>query len=93
MPMTGSPVAPNSTDATAVQTAHVVHRLTADGEVPGALHVLAVGWLGIPMVDGADAEELATVCAEQSRHTFLFVVAVPRILGTTGLPVNPLAIF
>jgi hypothetical protein len=45
------------------------------------------------LVDGAQCEELAAACEEQGRHTFLFVAAVPRILGTTGLPVNPLAVF
>ncbi|WP_413755028.1 cyclase family protein [Streptomyces sp. MMBL 11-3] len=64
-----------------------------DDEVPGALHVLALGRLGIPLIDGADPEALAAACAEQGRHTFMLVVAVPRILGTTGMIVNPLAIF
>ncbi|WP_218920432.1 hypothetical protein [Lentzea guizhouensis] len=63
------------------------------GDIPGALHRLGLLRLGLLLVDGAQAEELAAVCAEQGRHTFLFVAAVPRILGTTGLPVNPLAVF
>ena len=62
-------------------------------DFPGALHRLGLGRLGLPLVDGANGEELAAVCKEQGRYTFLFVAAVPRILGTTGLPVNPLAIF
>lgn len=62
-------------------------------DFPGALHRLGLGRLGLLLIDGARAEELAEVCREQGRHTFLFVAAVPRILGTTGLPVNPLAIF
>ncbi|MFC5834714.1 cyclase family protein [Nonomuraea insulae] len=61
-------------------------------EIPGALHRLALARLGIPLIDGANAEALTAVCAEHGRYTFLFVAAVPRILGTTGLPVNPLAI-
>jgi kynurenine formamidase len=62
-------------------------------EFPGALHRLGLGRLAIPLIDGADAEALADLCAEQDRHTFMLVVAIPRILGTTGLPVNPLAVF
>ncbi|MGI5499214.1 cyclase family protein [Lentzea sp. CA-135723] len=62
-------------------------------DVPGALHRLGLLRLGLVLVDGAQCEELAAACAEQGRHTFLFVAAVPRILGTTGLPVNPLAVF
>lgn len=62
-------------------------------DVPGALHRLGLLRLGLVLVDGAQCEELAAACEEQGRHTFLFVAAVPRILGTTGLPVNPLAVF
>ncbi|MEV6631554.1 cyclase family protein [Actinoplanes sp. NPDC051470] len=62
-------------------------------EFPGALHRLGLARLGIPLVDGASTDAAATICAELGRYTFLFVVAVPRIAGTTGLPVNPLAIF
>jgi hypothetical protein len=38
-------------------------------------------------------DELAAVCAELGRYTFLLTVAPPRIHGLTGVPVNPLAIF
>jgi len=62
-------------------------------DFPGALHRLGLGRLGLVLIDGANGEELAAVCREQGRYAFLFVAAVPRILGTTGLPVNPLAIF
>ncbi|GLY47719.1 cyclase family protein [Lentzea sp. NBRC 102530] len=62
-------------------------------DVPGALHRLGLLRLGLVLVDGAQCEELAAACSDQGRHTFLFVAAVPRILGTTGLPVNPLAVF
>lgn len=63
------------------------------GDFPGALHRLGLGRLGLVLIDGARGEELVAACAGQGRYTFLFVAAVPRILGTTGLPVNPLAIF
>lgn len=63
------------------------------GDVPGALHRFGLGRLAIPLIDGADATELAKVCTRLGRWTFQFVVAVPRIAGTTGLPVNPLAVF
>ncbi len=63
------------------------------GEEPGALHRFGLGRLAIPLIDAADPEELARMCARLGRWTFQFVVAVPRIAGTTGLPVNPLAVF
>jgi kynurenine formamidase len=63
------------------------------GELPGALHRLALGLLAIPLIDGPDLEALGATCAALGRWTFQFVVAAPRIAGTTGLPVNPLAVF
>ena len=63
------------------------------GEVPGALHFLALGKLAIPLIDAADPEALAATCTRLGRWTFQLVVAVPRIAGTTGLPVNPIAVF
>ncbi|SDS69846.1 cyclase family protein [Actinoplanes derwentensis] len=63
------------------------------GEMPGALHRLALGRLAIPLIDGPNLEELAVTCERLGRWTFQFVVAAPRIAGTTGLPVNPLAVF
>ncbi|GIE33958.1 cyclase [Actinoplanes italicus] len=62
-------------------------------EIPGALHRFGLGQLAIPLLDGCDPAELADTCARLSRWTFQFIVAVPRFTGTTGLPVNPLAIF
>ncbi|WP_033344300.1 cyclase family protein [Catenuloplanes japonicus] len=61
--------------------------------VPGALHFLALGRLAIPLVDAADPEPLAAMCTRLGRWTFQFVIGAPRIAGTTGLPVNPLAVF
>ncbi|MFI1995905.1 cyclase family protein [Actinoplanes sp. NPDC020271] len=63
------------------------------GEVPGALHQFALGRLAIPLIDGCDPEELAATCASLGRWTFQLVIAVPRIAGTTGIPVNPIAVF
>ncbi|WP_189078078.1 cyclase family protein [Mangrovihabitans endophyticus] len=63
------------------------------GEMPGALHFLALGRLAIPLVDATEPEALAAMCRRLGRWTFQFVIAAPRIAGTTGLPVNPLAVF
>jgi kynurenine formamidase len=62
-------------------------------EVPGALHFLALGRLAIPLVDATEPEALAAMCERLGRWTFQLVIAVPRIAGTTGLPVNPIAVF
>lgn len=63
------------------------------GEVPGALHRLALGRLAIPLIDAPNLEDLAVTCERLGRWTFQFVLAAPRIAATTGLPVNPLAVF
>lgn len=61
--------------------------------LPLALHQVALARLGIPLVDATAVDELAQVCRAEQRHSFMLVVAPPRINATTGLPVNPIAIF
>ncbi|MYW90905.1 cyclase family protein [Amycolatopsis rubida] len=60
---------------------------------PPAMHGVALPRLGMPLIDAVDADELASVCAELGRYSFLFVAAPPRILGLTGVPVNPVAVW
>ena len=64
-----------------------------DPRVPGPLHRVGLARLGMPLIDVADPTELAAVCAEEGRATFLFVAAPPRLGAAGGVPVNPLAIF
>ncbi|WP_152354275.1 cyclase family protein [Brachybacterium subflavum] len=60
---------------------------------PMPMHQVALGRLGLPLVDVARLEELSRTCADLQRWSFMLVLAPPRILGTTGLAVNPLAVF
>ncbi|WP_033295232.1 cyclase family protein [Amycolatopsis jejuensis] len=60
---------------------------------PGPLHLIALPLLGMPLIDAAAVGELAAVCAELGRYSFLLSVAPPRIHRLTGVPVNPQAIF
>lgn len=49
--------------------------------------------LGVTLIDNVALVELVTTCREYGRFEFLFV-AVPLVLvGGTGSPVNPLAVF
>lgn len=64
-----------------------------DPQLPMPLHMVGLTRLGMPLIDGAQVDDLATVCAELDRHTFLLAIAPPRLRGATGVPVNPLAIF
>jgi hypothetical protein len=59
---------------------------------PLPLHQVALAQLGMPLVDAANLDELGNVCRTAGRSAFMLVLAPPRITGTTGLVVNPLAI-
>ena len=62
-------------------------------QFPMPMHQVALARLGLPLVDAANLDELAEVGGALGRSSFLLVLAPPRITGTTGLPVNPIAIF
>jgi kynurenine formamidase len=64
-----------------------------DPTFPGPLHRVGLARLGMPLIDVADPSELATVCVEEGRYSFLFVAAPPRLQAASGVPVNPVAIF
>lgn len=64
-----------------------------DPACPSPLHRVALPMMGLPLIDAAEVDELAAVCAELGRYAFLLTVAPPRIHGLTGVPVNPLAVF
>ncbi|GAA3368819.1 cyclase family protein [Streptomyces sannanensis] len=56
------------------------------------VHVLAVHAMGLHLLDYLQFEDLAPVCEEQGRWSFLCVIAPLRLPGATGSPVNPIAI-
>ncbi len=60
--------------------------------VPLHVHHLLLPYMGMPIIDNADFEELAAACAELGRWEFQFVVAPLLIDGGTGSPVNPIAV-
>jgi hypothetical protein len=62
-------------------------------EFPLPLHQVALARLGLPLVDAANLDKLAEFCRSQGRFSFMLVLAPPRINRTTGLVVNPIAIF
>lgn len=64
-----------------------------DPRVVMPLHFIGLARLGMPLIDAAEVEELAGVCADLHRYAFLLVIAPPRLRGGTGVPVNPQAIF
>ena len=58
-----------------------------------AMHQIALGQLAVPLIDCVEVAPLVAACQELGRYSFLFVCAPMAVLGASGLPVNPLAIF
>ena len=54
---------------------------------------LAIPFLGLALVDNTYPERLAAACAEEGRNEFLVTATPIRLVGSTGAPANPLAIF
>ena len=62
-------------------------------QFPLPMHQVALARLGLPLVDAADLNDLADVGRQLNRSAFMLVLAPPHITGTTGLAVNPIAVF
>jgi len=56
------------------------------------IHSIAIPYMGMPLLDNANFDELAATCAEFRRWEFLFVIAPLVVQGGTGSPANPIAI-
>ncbi|MEV6172581.1 cyclase family protein [Streptomyces sp. NPDC051954] len=65
---------------------------SAVADVAFPVHVLAVHAMGVHLMDYLQFEELAPVCADTGRWSFLCVVAPLRLPAATGSPVNPIAV-
>ncbi|MSQ12628.1 MAG: cyclase family protein [Dehalococcoidia bacterium] len=48
---------------------------------------------GVALVDNALLQPLAEACAQERRYEFMLTVAPLRVVGGTGSPVNPIALF
>jgi kynurenine formamidase len=57
------------------------------------IHVAALIWMGINIVENLDLEELAATARRLNRYEFAIVFAPLPVEGGTGSPVNPVAIF
>jgi len=61
--------------------------------LPLPFHALALGAMGLSILDNVDMERLRAACSAYDRHAFMLVVAPLPIERATGSAVNPLAIF
>ena len=57
------------------------------------LHELVLVGLGLRILDNLDLDQVAVAAKERQRWEFLFVGAPLRVVGGTGSPLNPLAVF
>jgi kynurenine formamidase len=57
------------------------------------MHVLAIHAMGVHLLDYLQVEDVVPRCEAASRWEFLFVAAPLRVVGGTGSPLNPIAIF
>jgi len=57
------------------------------------IHTIGIVAMGLHFMDSLQFEELAAACEEEGRWEFLCVIAPLRLLGGTGSPVNPIAVF
>ena len=63
------------------------------GTQSGPIHNFALPYMGLALLDNADLEQLAETCAELGRWEFQLVIAPLVVIGGTGSPVNPIAMF
>jgi kynurenine formamidase len=61
-------------------------------DIPWAVHAALFAY-GVALVDNALLEPLAQAAAAEGRDEFMLIVAPLRVVGGTGSPANPLAVF
>ncbi len=61
-------------------------------DIPWAVHAALFAY-GVALVDNALLEPAAKACVEEGRDEFMLVIAPLRVVGGTGSPANPLAVF
>eukprot|EP01119_Soliformovum_irregulare_P021984 TRINITY_DN7420_c0_g1_i1.p1 TRINITY_DN7420_c0_g1~~TRINITY_DN7420_c0_g1_i1.p1 ORF type:complete len:244 (-),score=36.65 TRINITY_DN7420_c0_g1_i1:6-737(-) len=57
------------------------------------VHLLALVAMGLPLMDNMDLERLSQECQRSNRWAFMLTVAPLELQGSSGSPVNPIALF
>ncbi|HAL46550.1 MAG TPA: hypothetical protein DCP37_02225 [Dehalococcoidia bacterium] len=60
--------------------------------LPWTVHGVIFAY-GVALLDNSLLEPLADVCAEEGRHEFMLTINPLNVIGGTGSPVNPIAVF
>ena len=66
--------------------------ITYEG-IMSPLHTLSLVFLGMPLIDNANLEDLARACEARGRWEFMLCMGPLRLQNVTGTPVNPIAVF
>ena len=61
--------------------------------VTNPIHQIGLVQMGMWIIDNANLEELSHTCKEKDRWEFMINIGPLRIVGGTGSPVNPIALF
>ncbi len=57
------------------------------------IHALALAAMGVHLLDYLQLDDLCAACERLGRWEFMFATAPLRIIGGTGSPLNPVAVF
>ena len=61
-------------------------------DIPWTVHGVIFAY-GVALLDNSLLEPLADVCAEEGRYEFMLTINPLNVIGGTGSPVNPIAVF
>ena len=61
-------------------------------DLPWSMHGVIFAY-GVALLDNSLLEPLAEVCAEEGRYEFMLTINPLKVIGGTGSPVNPIAVF
>jgi kynurenine formamidase len=70
----------------------MIDHLPIGYDIPWAVHACLFSY-GVALLDNAQLEPLAKACVEEKRDEFMLVIAPLYVIGGTGSPANPLAVF
>lgn len=61
-------------------------------DIPWSVHGVIFAY-GVALLDNSLLQPLAEACAEEDRYEFMLTINPLRVIGGTGSPVNPIAVF
>ena len=61
--------------------------------LPLPVHIIGITAMGLWLIDNMQLEDATATAERLKRWTFQFVLSPLRVIGGTGSPANPLAIF